>query len=106
MAKNAYLARLQEQKQREMAYTRLFTIQWCADAAILAAHEVFHRRGDKIDEFYRAFRKWSTQIAQTTLDDAKDDRHIDYTKGKVDKMLFDILGEEHFKPWEERYDIR
>lgn len=40
-----------------------------------------------------------------TMEDAKDDKHIDYTKGTLDKRLLEILGEEHFKPWEERYDV-
>ena len=103
MAKSSgYLARMQAQKQAELHYHRRFTMQWCADAAILAAHDVFHRKGDILAEFHERFMEYSQEIAQMTLDDAKDDKHIDYTKGKVDRMLQDILGE-HFVPWEERY---
>ena len=40
-----------------------------------------------------------------TITDAKDDRYIDYTKGKVDGLLKEILGDK-FVPWEQRYDIR
>lgn len=106
MAKNSnYLARLQAQKKAEIDCHRQFSIQWCADAAILAAHEVFQRRGDKIVEFYNAFVKYAHEIAEMTMEDAKDDKHIDYTKGTLDKRLLEILGEEHFKPWEERYDV-
>lgn len=106
MAKNSnYLARLQAQKKAEIDYHRRFSIQWCADAAILAAHEVFQRRGDKIVEFYNAFVKYAHEIAEMTMQDAKDDKHIDYTKGTIDKRLLEILGEEHFQPWEERYDV-
>lgn len=105
MAKNAYLAKLQAQKLAELSYHRRFALHWCADAAILAAHEVFQRRGDKLAEFHEAFCKWANAIAETTLDDAKDDRSIEYTKGKIDRMLLDVLGEEHFQPWEERYNV-
>lgn len=64
MAKNSnYLARLQAQKKAEIGYHRRFSIQWCADAAILAAHEVFQRCGDKIVEFYNAFVKYAHEIA-------------------------------------------
>lgn len=106
MAKNSgYLARLQAQKNEEIEYYRRFSLQWCADAAILAAHEVFQRRGEKIAAFYNAFVKYANQIAEMTMKDAKDDKHIDYTKGTLDKRLLEILGEEYFRPWEERYDV-
>ena len=56
MAKSSgYLARMQAQKQAELHYHRRFTMQWCADAALLAANEVFQRRGKKLVEFYNAF---------------------------------------------------
>lgn len=47
MPKNAYLSKLQTQKAQEMREVRLFTVKWCSDAAILAANEVFQRKGDK-----------------------------------------------------------
>ena len=56
MAKpNAYLAKLKAQKAAEISHHRNFTIQFCADAAILAANEVFQRKGKKLVEFYEAF---------------------------------------------------
>lgn len=105
MAKNKnYLARQREQKAAEIKIHRLFTMQWCADAAILAAHEVFQRKGEKIVEFNNAFMKYANEIAEMTLADAKDDKQIEYTKGKVDKELEEILGDK-FQPWEVRYDF-
>ena len=103
MAKpNAYLAKLQAQKAAEISRHRNFTIQFCADAAILAANEVFQRKGKKVVEFYEAFVKYSHEIASMTLSDAKDDKELAYTKGTLDTRLKEILGED-FQPWEERY---
>lgn len=103
MANNKnYLARQQARKNAEMERMRLFSFQWCADAAILAANEVFQRKGEKIVEFYNAFLRYANEIAEMTVTDAKYDKNIDYTKGKVDEKLKDIL-EEAFDPWEERY---
>lgn len=99
---NAYLLHLQAQKAAEMKRQRLFTIQWCADAAILAANEVFHRKGEKLVEFYNAFVKYSHEIAEMTIEDAKDDKGISYTKGKLDAALQELLGDD-FRPYEERY---
>ena len=100
---SAYLKRLQLDKTLAIERDRLFTMQWCADAAILAANEVFKRKGDKLVEFALAMQRYSQEIAGLTLEDAKDDKDIEYTKAKVDAALKDILPEERFQPWDERY---
>lgn len=105
MANNkGYLAMQQAKKAAEIKMHRLFTMQWCADAAVLAAHEVFQRKGEKLVEFHNAFIKYANEIAEMTLTDAKDDKDIDYTKGKVDGLLKELLGDK-FQPWEVRYDF-
>ena len=102
--KSGYLARQQAQRAHDLKWHRLFTIQWCADAAVLAAHDVFQRKGEKLVEFYNAFVKYAHEIADMTLADAKDDKSIEYTKGKVDRQLEELLGD-NFRPWEERYSF-
>jgi len=105
MAKNSkWLAEQQRKQAATIAYHRRFTMQWCADAAVLAAHEVFQRKGEKLVEFGEAFMRWAQKIAEITIADAKDDKHIDYTKGKVDGLLKELLGDK-FEPWEERYNV-
>ena len=100
---SAYLKRLQLNKALAIERDRVFTMQWCADAAILAAHEVFNRKGEKLVEVALTMQRYSQEIASLTLDDAKNDKDIEYTKAKVDKALKDILPEERFQPWDERY---
>lgn len=103
MAKQSgYLARMQAKKAADISFHRKFTMQWCADAAILAANEVFHRRGKMLVEFYNAFIRYSHEIADMTLDDAKGDKTLEYTKAKLDGRLKELLGED-FVPWDERY---
>lgn len=104
MPKNAYLAKLQNQKATEMSYHRMFTIQFCADAAILAAHDVFQRKGEKLVEFANTFAQYANEIASMTMDDAKGDKTLEYTKAKIDEQLKAVLGEA-FQPWDERYKI-
>lgn len=99
---NAYLAKLQAQKEAEIAAHRKFTINWCADAAILAANEVFQRRGKKLAEFRDVYMRYAHEIAEMTMDDAKADKSLEYTKYKLDERLKDLLGED-FKTWDERY---
>lgn len=101
---SGYVKRLQAKKAADITYHRTFTMQWCADAAILAANEVFQRKGKKIVEFHNAFVRYSHEIAEMTLEDAKADKSLEYTKYKLDERLKEILGED-FMPWEERYNF-
>lgn len=102
--KGGYLARLQAQKAAELSFHRKFTTQWCADAALLAANEVFHRRGKILVDFHNAFVRYAHEIAEMTMEDARADKSLEYTKYKVDEQLKELLGED-FVPWEERYRI-
>ena len=100
--KSGYLERMQAKNAADISFHRKFTMQWCADAAILAANEVFQRRGKKLVEFFNAFVRYSHEIAEMTLDDAKGDKTLEYTKYKLDERLKELLGED-FQPWDERY---
>lgn len=105
MAKQSgYIKRLQQKKAADITYHRTFTMQWCADAAILAANEVFQRKGKKLVEFHNAFIRYSHEIAEMTLADAKGDRSLEYTKAKLDERMQELLGED-FVPWDERYNF-
>lgn len=104
MPKNDFLARIQRQKAQEINVRTLFTMQWCADAAAIAANEVFNRKGDKIAEFLKKMSEYSREIAEMTDSDARGDKTIEYTKTKIDEKLKEILGE-HFEPWDERYIV-
>lgn len=100
---NAFLRRISAQHEADLRFTRQFALQWGLDAAIIAANRVFHRRGDKLVEFATVLNEIIQEIATITVDDAKGDKSIVYTKDKVDKNLREILGDENFTPWDERY---
>ena len=102
MKKSSFIQRMQEQKAYEIQKHRAFTIQWCADAAIMAANEVFQRKGEKLVEFNNTFAQYAKMIAEMTLDDARGDKSIVYTKEKVDGRLKELLGDA-FVPWDDRY---
>ena len=99
---SAYIQKIQAAQDAEISYQRKFTIQWCEDAAILAANEVFQRRGEKLAEFRDAYRRWADDIASMTIDDAKGDRSLEYTKDRLDARLREILGDA-FESWDDRY---
>lgn len=103
MAKpSAFAMKMQAKQAAEINYNRKFTTRWCEDAALLAANEVFQRRGDKLAEFRDAYRRWADDIARMTIDDAKGDRSLEYTKDRLDARLREIMGDA-FESWDERY---
>ncbi len=75
-------------------------MQWCADAAILAAHDTFGRRGDILVAFFDKFKEYAREISEMTLSDSAD---LEYTKHKIDTALASVLPEDKFQPWDERY---
>ena len=42
-------------------------------------------------------------FARMITEDSKDDPQIDYSTAKIDQRLRQIVGDEVFRPWEERY---
>ena len=101
---NAFLRQIEARYEAKMRITRLFAIQWAIDAAVIAANRVFQRKGDIIVKFINEMNTIIQEIAQMTVDDAKADSEIVYTKETVDGLLRGILGDK-FQPWEERYDF-
>ena len=103
MAKpNSFIMRMQAAQAIEMEKTRLFTIQQCKDMMLLAANAEFGFGPERLKRLSDAYDATFMEYATVTLDDAKSDKQLWYTKGKVDQELKRICGE-HFVPWEERY---
>lgn len=60
---------------------------------------------DAFDAAERAEREdKEDEIDAEEIEMRKDDKSIDYTKGKIDGLLKELLGED-FVPLEERYDV-
>ena len=99
---NPMLAKIQAHYERRLAFSRSFTVQQCVDMMMIAAHDVFGFGPDRLNKLEKAFYDVFREYAKMTIDDAKDDKEIEYTKGKVDAKLEQIMGE-YFVSWEERY---
>lgn len=86
----------------QVANARAVHTQMCLDAAMIAANEVFNMGPTRCDDFACAFIEALNEIAHMTVQDAKTDKELWYTKDKVDKRLKKICGDK-FQPWEKRY---
>lgn len=100
-----YLAKLQAKKAAEQAARTHVDVQLALDAAVIAANRTFKRKGEIIVEFVDEFNRLYPELRSMIYKDAIDDEEMWYAKNKVDSKLKDIIGEERFQTWDERYDF-
>lgn len=104
---NTYALLLQAQKalqemQAHLPYARAFAVQQNKDLTALALNRAFGFGPKRQAQFREALAEVSREYADMCLEDARDDRHIAYTREKMDRALRQACGE--IKPFEERYD--
>ena len=95
--------------QKENAKATQSAIKFCADAAVIAAHNVFLRKGDKIAEFRDEYQRLCLEIAQVVMDDsetqARDNSYLEYSKTRIDEAVRDALTDKYFLPWDTRHQM-
>ena len=95
--------------QKENAKATQSAIKFCADAAVIAAHNVFLRKGDKIAEFRDEYQRLCMEIAQVVMDDsetqARDNAYLEYSKTRIDEAVRDALTDKYFLPWDTRHQM-
>lgn len=95
--------------QYEVANARLVSTLFCADAAVIAAHEVFQRKGEIIAEFQESYQRWCQRIAKLVVEDSKtqarDNSYLEYSKTRIDEAVRDALTDKYFLPWDQRHHI-
>lgn len=100
---NPALERIIAKKEDRRALSNT-AIQMCFDVACFAARDVFGLGPGRFQAFFDAYRKRYDEVAKLIHEDAKADVGIEYARETIDKGLKDIVGEQNFCPWEERYD--
>ena len=75
------------------------------DAAIIAAHEVFHMGPGRSAAFANAYNDAMEDLATLYVDDAEKhgDKRIEYAKGKRDALIRSIVGDEVFVEFDRAY---
>lgn len=78
-------------------------LQQSADAAMMAADDVFDVNAYSAEKFHVAHVQYVNQMASLMLEDYQDDKTMTFTKTDIDRRLMQIVGEDNFVPFEERY---
>lgn len=97
-----YAQRQQINRRAEASFHRRFAIQFCMDGVAIGLNEHLGLEGKELVDCMATIGDWIMKIAGLTVEDAKDDKQIVYTKDQVDKRLMEILPPENFAPWDER----
>lgn len=93
------LAMAQAQYMRQLD----IALQQSADAAMMAIDDVFDVNAYSAEKFHVAHVQYVNQMASLLLEDYEDDPTMVYTKEDIDRRLKQIVGEDNFVPFEERY---
>ena len=106
MKKSGYLQRLERKNElkHDLRFRQKMDMlqQMCVDAAFLAAADVFQMGPGRCERCGQAMMEYIHEIAQSMVQDAKDDPGMEYARETVDRRLRKICGEK-FEPWEVRY---
>lgn len=81
-------------------------MQLAEDAAFMAANEVLGLGSGRARAFGEAFVRYSNEIADLVVEDSKADDEIVYAKTVLDRRIREIVGEDNFSPFDERYGRR
>lgn len=98
-----YMDRVQAQYARDNMLNGLAVQQMMADAAVIALNREFGFGAGRCAKFLAAMNQAASDMADLLIEDTAD---AVYSKAKIDAVLLDIVGEDNFKPWEERYQAQ
>ena len=102
--KNPVLAK--HEAMLEARYRRKLDValQMGLDAGMIAANEVLKLGPGRAMAFHDAYVKAMNEMAHLLAEDGDDDRDLAYSTEIIDRRIKSIVGEENFRPWDERYN--
>ena len=95
--KNAYLARIEQEKQDRARIAQYVNERQSLDALIVAINEEFGFGEERINRLISRYIEKRKEIADMFLDDRhkNNDKELTYSKGKLDKRLQSIMGPDY-----------
>lgn len=88
--------------RQELDLIKAFTIRQCQDVAMVELNQEFDFDPEDNAKFEKGFTKLFVELCQICVDDVKDDKSIEYTKGALDRAVVKACGDA-VPPFEQRY---
>lgn len=93
----------------ELANARLAATLFCDDAAVIAAHNIFQRKGKIIHDFSEEYKRITQEIAKLAVEDSRTEfkvgRYLEYAKETIDGEVKEAVTEEYFQPFDVRHQL-
>lgn len=89
--------------ERDVYILKGFTLQQALDVLLITMNQDFGWGPVRNARLEKKFKETFMTVAKMALEDDKDDDQINYTKGKMDRLLQRACGP-NILSWEERYD--
>lgn len=103
MSKNQYAKMLMQARKTVSTEYADIRGQIDLDGAMMAANEVFQMGPGRARQFRDAMVRYVNEISELFVEDSKGDTSLTYAKHTLDKRMVEIVGEENFVSWDERY---
>ena len=100
---NPLLAKYEAMLEAKYRVQLSMAMQTGLDAGMIAANEVLGMGAGRAEKFRTAYIETVNKIMNMIVVEDKDDPNFEWTKETVDKRIRQIVGEENFVPWDERY---
>lgn len=100
---NPLLAKYEAMLEARYRKQLQFAMQMGMDAGIIAANEVLGMGAGRADKFRTAYIETVNEISHMIVVDDKDDPDMEWAKAKIDERIRQIVGQDNFVPWDERY---
>ena len=97
-------ANIDEKYEIKQRFQTDFLLQAGCDAFMMTAADMFDLGPDRAMEAMNTYRDYIMKMMENLIEDSKDDDELTYYWADLDRRLKQIVGEEHFAPYEQRYD--
>ena len=81
-------------------------MQMAEDAAFMAANDILGLGAGRAKAFGERFVMYVNEIAELFVEDSVGDKRLKYSKTVLDRRIREIVGEDNFTPFDERYGRR
>lgn len=102
---NAYISQIEAKYNARFLAKLDMLLQMGQDAAMIAASDTLQLGKGRAEAFCVAYRDAMNDMAGLMWADQHDDKEFVYAKHQIDQRIRQIVGDENFAPWEERYKV-
>lgn len=103
---NPLLAQFEAKLEARYQAKLSVALQMGLDTAMIAAHEVLGLGPGRAEKFRVKYIETMNAMSKMLAEDGEDDPDLVYSRDQIDQVIKGIVGAEHFREWDDRYNQR